>query len=284
MPFRILPAVCRPLFASVCLGLPLACSAQALLAPTFTQVNVQYGGNGATQTTVFHPTSAAVSLPEWEASASLPPGHLEARVDTSGDATANTYAAFNLILENTGGAAATILGTSVALTASFAQIPDGGDGSLFNRVIGVWVVVANGVRRVARVDHTYSEICQNGDCRKDTDTGPVTEGGGSVAILSASSSFLDAVLSVPGFTLAPGASAQFLLSLQTSASAGGGWAASVDATNSAQASMQLGADTRLAPGTQLSWVTQVPEPATLPLAGVGLLLLGAVARYRRGHT
>jgi hypothetical protein len=278
--------VVRPTLALVaCTAALLAAGptrAQALWSITAHEVWGQYGGAGSAQTVLRDPWFVTASVPPWSLEGDFGIGHYEVGVASLGSGSANSYAGFSMRLRNVGAAPQSILSSSVTFSALFTQFDDGSDGSLFNRLISVWSVTANGRNSTARLDHTWSAICQSNrqQCRSNADTNPVLNGGGAVTVVSAGAGGVWADLHLPALTLGPGNEALFQFSFQASVGANGGWGASVDATNSAQAAMTLEAGATLVGGPAVSWIRPVPEPSGLLLGAFGAAALLAWNRRR----
>ncbi len=273
----------------------LAATAWLLLAATSVQsqslsllrgeVSVQTHGPGLPISLVRDPWLAEVTASTSYGRASLSGGLSQASAEWlpgyTGSASQITYLATDISLQNTGSSPLTPGPISVLFDATMAQF-FGADGfGLSHFTIGILSASLGGTLQSARADHFYNARSLGGVFSDDLRAAPSGQGGGVASIFTATPGSFEAGLTLPGFTLAPGAVLRVLFSLQVGALGSGNWGALVDATQSAQLSMQLPQGVTVISDQPLAWISAVPEPASAALLAIGLTILALAATRRR---
>ncbi len=157
------------------------------------------------------------------------------------------------------------------LSGSFGWSPGAGTAGISNQLYGRLVVRAPGI--AGGTSNTVLSYDQNQESFDVTQA--ATPGSASVVVHGVSAGAISATLNTAAFTLAPGEVLQLSFEFEAQSWGTNGWSAFVDASNSAQLSMQLPAGVTLVSPQVLSWVSVVPEPGAGWLMAVGLAgLLG----------
>jgi hypothetical protein len=275
---------CCAAAALACLPWTVPCIAAAQLTVLQTGTSLQYGNANTVQTTLRDPWLLSVNVPPyWQGLADLSLGVMEVGVINDTVGVSNTYASLLIDIFNPSAAAVTLGPLALRFDGVFTRTDDGGDGLHGNLLIAIASVFTPGSPlHSARLDHQYVANCVSNRqvCRDNLTTTPVLSGLGSVSVNTATNGLIDAVLHLPGLTLAPNTNAQYLFSFQASAYADGGWAAAVDATHSAQLALQLPPGVSINSAQPLAWATPVPEPAGALLWALGGLPLWLALRQR----
>ncbi len=284
-------AALLPVFTACLLALGAARAqgtggAPVALALEAQQARIQWGGPGLGQNTLFDPWFVATPGTAQQAEASVAAGlvrGLSTDATNPGGVVAYAYANLQFTLRNTGAAPASFAAGAIA--ASFdAQLmrvlgPDA-YGTSSHLVIGTLTGLGGGLSAGSGFSLSVAEGNFAGAPRVDFKLNPHVQG--FTATGSGDAAGLAVDLAFPAFTLAPGASLQLGLGMQTTAHAydpgSTGWSALTDAFHSAHLSMLLPAGSSVASAQPLAWVTVVPEP---PSAALLLVALPWLARRLR---
>lgn len=268
------------------LGVLVGGTAQAQLSLLLGEASVQTAGQGLPINVVRDPWVVSVAAGTSVGHATVGGGNFQASAEWlpayTGAVAQIAYSAADVNLQNTGAVPISLGPISVLFDATLTQVPDADAGSMGQFVIGILAANVGGQVQTARADYTYaSSRLPDGSFTDELRTLPQGGGGGAASIFTASPSSFEAGLSLPGFTLAPGAVMRILFSLQTGARGSGGWGALTDASQSAQLTMLVPAGTTVSAAQPLTWITPVPEPGSAWLLLAGAAALGLAARSRR---
>ncbi len=278
----------RALSVAAALLLAAGSAQPQVLSLLLGEASVQTAGPGLPNSVLRDPWLAEVTASTSYGRADLGSGRFQASAEWlpsyASAVTQISYVAGDINLQNAGAVPLALGPISLLFDAAMTQHFDADDGGLAHFAIGILSASVGGTTQTARADLSYAARRDGGAFWDNLQPFTSGAGGGMAGIVTATPGSFEAGLSLPGFTLAPGQVLRVLFSLQIGASGDGGWGALVDATNSAQLSMQVPLGVSVVSPQPLAWISAVPEPgrAALLLAGLVFVLAGGAGRRLQG--
>jgi len=261
--------------------------ANAQLTALATQVTAQYAGPGLPNTVFRDPWVYTATIGNSFVSADLSSFELKALAEWpagTGDGPVQiAYASGDITLQNDSAAPVLIGPITMSVNALATQGINAGFGGLGQFVNGILSTSIGSQLSLAQASWSYGARRDNGGFREELNSTPTVQGSGVASILTATPGSFEALLTLPAFSLNPGANFRLLASLQTGASADvpSGWSALTDASHSARLSMQVPAGLTINSSQPLRWITPVPEVPAAWLALGGLVSLWGQRRWSR---